>query len=67
MHDGIKDIYGDLEHLNEATKSTKDSMAQLSAGATETADAVQKQTQQKKKSRTKWLLLPRRQEALLTV
>ena len=46
MHDGIKDIYGDLEHLNEATKSTKDSMAQLSAGATETADAVQKQTQQ---------------------
>ena len=45
MHDGIKDIYGDLEHLNEATKSTKDSMAQLSAGATETADAVQKQTQ----------------------
>ena len=46
MHDGIKDIYGDLEHLNEATKSTKDSMAQLSSGATETADAVQKQTQQ---------------------
>lgn len=46
MHDGIKNIYGDLEQLNEATKSTKNAMTQLSSGAAETADAVQKQTQQ---------------------
>ena len=46
MHDGIKDIYGDLEQLNHATKSTQDAMTQLSSGAAETADAVQKQTQQ---------------------
>ena len=46
MNDGINDIYGDLEQLNEATKTTQKAMKELSAGAAETADAVQKQTQQ---------------------
>ena len=44
MHDGIKDIYSALYKLNSASQSTRESMEQLSRGATETADAVQKQT-----------------------
>lgn len=44
MHDGIKDIYGALYKLNSASQSTRESMEQLSRGATDTADAVQKQT-----------------------
>ena len=44
MHDGIKDIYGELYKLNSASQSTRESMDHLSRGATETADAVQKQT-----------------------
>lgn len=46
LHDGIRDIYKDLEKLSDASQSTKESMSQLSTGATETADAVQKQTYQ---------------------
>lgn len=44
MHDGIKDIYSALYKLNSASQSTRESMEQLSRGATDTADAVQKQT-----------------------
>lgn len=46
LHDGIRDIYKELEKLSDASQSTKESMSQLSTGATETADAVQKQTYQ---------------------
>lgn len=46
LHDGIRDIYKDLEKLSDASQATKESMSQLSTGATETADAVQKQTYQ---------------------
>ena len=46
LHDGIRDIYKDLEKLSDASQSTKESMSQLSTGATETAYAVQKQTYQ---------------------
>lgn len=53
MHDGIKNIYGDLEQLNSASKATKNAMAQLSTGATETAEAVQKQTYQTEKIQNK--------------
>lgn len=46
MHDGIKDIYSDLEQLNGASKHAKNAMGELTTGAAETADAVQKQTLQ---------------------
>ena len=46
LHDGIKDIYGELEKLVKASDITKEAMTQLSSGAAETADAVQKQTNQ---------------------
>lgn len=53
MHNGIKAIYGDLEQLNAASKTTKEAMSQLSTGATETAEAVQKQTYQTEKIQNK--------------
>lgn len=43
MKKGIEDIYGDLEKLNQASDSTKDAMKEVSAGALETAEAVQNQ------------------------
>lgn len=46
VHDGIKYIYGELAKLKEAFSHTQESMAELSKGATETAIAVQKQTNQ---------------------
>ena len=46
LHDGIRDIYRELEKLSNVSQTTKESMAQLSTGAAETADAVQKQTYQ---------------------
>ncbi len=46
LHDGIRDIYRELEKLSNASQTTKESMSQLSIGAAETADAVQKQTYQ---------------------
>lgn len=44
MHEGIKDIYEDLYKLNAASQTTREAMQQLSKGATDTAEAVQKQT-----------------------
>lgn len=44
MHEGIKDIYEDLYKLNNASQTTREAMQQLSKGAADTADAVQKQT-----------------------
>lgn len=46
MHDGIRDIYNELERLSESSQATKGAMKELSTGASETADAVQKQTYQ---------------------
>lgn len=46
LHDGIRDIYRELEKLSTVSQTTKESMSQLSTGASETADAVQKQTYQ---------------------
>ncbi|MBO5146154.1 MAG: chemotaxis protein [Lachnospiraceae bacterium] len=44
MHEGIKEIYEDLYKLNTASQTTREAMQQLSKGAADTADAVQKQT-----------------------
>lgn len=41
LHDGIRDIYGELEKLSQAAQATQESMTQLSTGASETAEAVQ--------------------------
>ncbi len=46
LHDGVRDIYGELEKLSKVSQTTKESMSQLSVGASETADAVQQQTYQ---------------------
>lgn len=46
MREGIEKIYGDLERLNQASDTTKDSMKEVSTGALETAEAVQKQLTQ---------------------
>lgn len=46
LHDGIRDIYNELERLSGTSQITKESMAQLSIGASETAEAVQQQTYQ---------------------
>lgn len=43
MKGGIEKIYEDLEKLNQASDVTKDSMKEVSAGALETAEAVQNQ------------------------
>lgn len=43
MKGGIENIYEDLERLNQASDVTKDSMKEVSAGALETAEAVQNQ------------------------
>lgn len=68
MHDGIKDIYGDLEHLNEATPNPRripwHSFRQVRQRQ---RMPYRNRHSRQKKSRTKWLLLPRRREALLTV
>lgn len=46
LHDGIRDIYGELEKLSQAAQATQESMTQLSTGASETAEAVQQHTLQ---------------------
>lgn len=46
LHNGIRDIYRELEKLSKVSQTTKESMAQLSIGASDTADAVQQQTYQ---------------------
>lgn len=46
MQEGIKDIYTDLEKLTGVAQVTKQSMGQLSTGATETSSAVEKQLNQ---------------------
>ena len=46
MHDGIRDIYNELERLSQSSQATKGAMGELTTGAAETADAVQKQTYQ---------------------
>lgn len=46
MKTGIDDIYNKMKTLQEASEVTKDSMQEVSAGATETADAVQNQLMQ---------------------
>lgn len=43
MKEGIQQIYVDLEKLNKASDTTKDAMQEVSAGALETAEAVQNQ------------------------
>lgn len=53
LHDGIRDIYGELEQLNKSTKMTRAAMDELSLGAGNTADAVQKQAMQTEEIQTK--------------
>lgn len=53
MHDGIRGIYNELEQLNKSTKITRDAMDELSLGASNTAEAVQKQATQTEEIQTK--------------
>lgn len=43
MQQGIASVYCELGTLNQATQATKEAMAHVSTGASDTADAVQKQ------------------------
>lgn len=43
MKMGIEDIHGKVERLEKAAETTKNSMEEVSSGAAETADAVQRQ------------------------
>lgn len=53
IHDAIKHIYGELEKLKNVSDTTKEAMIQLSTGANEAADAVQKQTSQTEEIQSK--------------
>lgn len=46
MKSGIEDIHKELEKLNGASKATKDAMQEVSTGAADTAEVVQKQIMQ---------------------
>lgn len=46
MQAGINEIHGKVEHLQEASRLTKDAMSEVTAGATDTAEAVQRQMEQ---------------------
>lgn len=43
MKEGIEDIHIELDKLNESSKVTQDAMKEVSVGAADTAEAVQKQ------------------------
>lgn len=53
MHDGIRNIYNELEQLTKSTKVTRGAMDELSLGASNTAEAVQKQAAQTEEIQTK--------------
>lgn len=46
MQEGINVIHEKVERLKEASRSTKEAMEEVTSGATDTADAVQKQLHQ---------------------
>lgn len=46
MQAGMEDIYGKVEKLNVSSGMTKNAMAEVGSGTTETAEAVQKQLHQ---------------------
>lgn len=53
LHDGIRGIYVELEALNRSARVTHEAMGELSKGASDTADAVEKQALQTEEIRTK--------------
>lgn len=46
MHAGIEEIHEKVEVLEETSRTTRDAMEEVAAGANDTADAVQKQIRQ---------------------